>query len=350
VIRTYFAQRHLDVEQGELQSRATRTLKRRRLMKFFAQLCLTLTIATAAAGAESTSSFHYMAKPSFQVLATKLKEAEAITELFKETMASPVPEKKFQKLWKENQKALTDLEHKFSDSAPFVRGEIEDEKNMNGLMTYLELALLDVRFQADKKAAAKWSEIETHFRNWFTFAADFPYEEASMVGLKVTGVVRSLLLDELEKVQEQNKTEIAKADALRSWFLQVRAPWPVDRMVLSESRRLLKPPMMKIAEKVATSLQKNPYESSEDVVKSLHAQDMDEAHYLNAMWKKSDIDMMKTEITRIGRLKLRLAMAEFEFKKGEKPKTADQLVQAGFLDQVPVNYSTGKVFDLSTFQ
>jgi hypothetical protein len=106
--------------------------------------------------------------------------------------------------------------------------------------------------------------------------------------------------------------------------------------------------MMKIAEKVAAALQKNPYQSSEDVVKSLHAQDMDEAHYLNAMWKKSDIEMMKTEITRIGRLQLRLAVAVFEQRKHEMPKTSDQLVQAGLIDQIPVNYSTGKPFDLST--
>lgn len=302
------------------------------------------TKTTTTTSTTEPAPFHFVSKPSFQAYAEKLKDADAITELFKATLQSEVSEPAFKKLWKENEANLTALEKAFSESTPFVRGEIEDEKSMNGLMTYLELALLDVRVQAQKK---NWSAAQKHFQNWFTFAADFPYEEASMVGMKVTGVVRSLLLDELEKLQDKNKVEIADKDAFRAWLLGVRAPWPVDRMVLSESRRLLKPPMMKIAEKVATALQKNPYESSEDVVKSLHAQDMDDAHFLNAMWKKSDIDMMKTEITRIGRLKLRLASAVFEHKKGEKPKSLDQLVQEGLLDQIPLNYTTGKPFDLS---
>lgn len=329
-------------------------------MKYLAPLCLSLCLfgqicaAKTAKTAKVTtttittttepSSFQYRAKPSFMTFTEKLKQSDTITELFKASMTTSVDEKKWKSVLKENQKNLVDLEKLFSESAPFVRGEIEDEKAMNGLMTYLELALLEIRIQAEHK---NWLDVQTHFQNWFAFAADFPYEEASMVGMKVTGVIRSLMLDELEKWQEKSKAEIASADALRNWFLQVRAPWPVDRMVLSESRRLLKPPMMKIAEKVATTLQKNPYESSEDVVKSLHAQDMDDAHFLNSMWKKSDIDMMKTEITRIGRLKLRLAAAVFEQKRHEKPKSVDELVQAGLLDQVPVNYSTGKAFDLS---
>jgi hypothetical protein len=299
---------------------------------------------TSSVTTTTFSGFHFVTKPSFQDFAGRLKDADAITDLFKASLKNPVPAVKFKKLWKDNVANLTALEKDFSESEPFVRGEIEDEKTMNGLMTYLELALLDVRIQVQSK---NWPAAQNHFANWFTFAADFPYEEASMVGMKVTGVVRSLLLDELEKIQEQNTESVAAADAFRRWFLSVSAPWPVDRMVISESRRLLKPDMMKVASKVAVSLQKNPYETSEDVVKSLHAQDMDDAHFINSMCKKSDIEMMKTEITRIGRLKLRLAEAVFEQKNGGKAKTIEQLVQEGLLDQVPLNYTTGKPFGFS---
>jgi hypothetical protein len=298
-------------------------------------------------GVTAMASFTVQERPHLQSFTESLHQADAVTALFKSTMTSPIPGKKFLPLWKANEKMLTELERKFSDSIPFVRGEIEDEKVMNGIMTYLELALLKVRFEAQQKKPMSWSKIQAQWQAWFTFAADFPYDEASMVGLKVAGVIRSLLLDEMEKLQTQHQDEIAAADAFRSWFLQVRAPWPVDRMVLSESRRLLKPAMMKIAEKVALALQKNPYQSSEDVVKSLHAQDMDEAHYLNSMWKPAEIELMKTEITRVGRLQLRLAAAVFAHKKSAPAKSVDQFISAGLLERAPVNYSTGKPFTLT---
>jgi hypothetical protein len=63
------------------------------------------------------------------------------------------------------------------------------------MMTFLQLSLLEVRRQAFKK---NWAMVQKHCASWFLFAADFPYEESSLVGLRISGVVRSLILDELE--------------------------------------------------------------------------------------------------------------------------------------------------------
>ena len=285
-------------------------------------------------------------RSSLHQFSTELKSSDEIRQMFKETHdLAKAPPEKLSVLLKSNEKSLASLQSEFQSSKDFVRGEIEDEKVLGGLMGYLQLSMLKARADAFQN---HWPEVQKNLASWFQFAADFPFEESSLVGLRLTGVIRSLLLDELEAMQGKFATEMAGNPELRKWFLQVRAPWPVDRVLISEAKRLLKPPMMSVANAAAKAFQKNPYQTSAQALAKVKGGQGESAEILKQIWRDADIQMMKSEINRIGKLKLRLAKSEFELQNKKAPASADELVRAGLLDKVPTDYFSGKPLDLTS--
>jgi hypothetical protein len=134
-------------------------------------------------------------KPSFRTFTESLKSPDEIRALYKESQSlEKDPAARLQPLWQANEKSELELQKEFRASNSFVRGEIEDEKVLSGLMSWLQLSLLKARAEAFQ---SHWDEVQKNLAPWFQFAADFPYEESSLVGLRTTGVIRSLLLDEL---------------------------------------------------------------------------------------------------------------------------------------------------------
>lgn len=285
-------------------------------------------------------------KLSLQKKTESLKKADEISNLYKSTAdLARNPKADLKPLLAPNRKALDELEKDFQGSASFVRGEIEDEKTLSRVLSYLQLAMLRARVHSFE---SNWSEVQKDFSAWFLFAADFPYDESSLVGLRTTGVLRSLLLDDLEKIQKKFSKEIAQTPALRVWLLQIRAPWPVDRVFVTEAKRLLKPPMMSVANAAAQAFQKNPYQTSQKALEKVKGGQSQEAQLLKEIWRESDIDLMKTEINRIGYLQLRMAQAEFELQNKKAASSYQELLNAHLLERVPIDYFSGKPLDLTS--
>ncbi len=285
-------------------------------------------------------------KISLQERTAKIQKTEEIRELYKSSAELGAdPGKAFQGLFKSNKASWDVLKKDFLTSGSFVRGEIEDEKTLNQLMAYLQLSMVKVRSSSFQ---GQWSDVREEFSAWLLFAADFPYEESSLVGLRTSGVIRSLILDEIERIQKKFAAEIAKDSQFRKWFLGVRAPWPVDRILVSEARRLLKPPMVAVANSAALAYQKNPYQSVEKSLARVKGGQSEESKLLKQIWRDEDIQLMKTEINRIGKLKVRLALAEYEVRHQKPAQSIQVLVQEQLLDQVPVDYFSGKPMDLTS--
>jgi hypothetical protein len=298
----------------------------------------------------SPQAFAALEKPSLQEFCRKFKQnnklAPEISGLFKESSGlEKNPDKALKPILKKNKRDQEQLLAYFDQSASFVRGEIEDEKTLSCTVERLQLSLLQIRALAFQK---KWKEVQKIFQSWFLFAADFPYEESSLVGLRLTSVIRALLLDELENLQKTFATDIAKNPSIRIWFSSLRAPWPVDRVLVTEAKRLLKPPMVLVAQTAARSYQKNPYQTSAQALKRVKGGDLPDAALLKEVWKESDIQMMKTEMNRIGALKLRFAQSEYQLKTGKSAQSVSELQQAKLLDSVPMDYFTGQALGLTT--
>jgi hypothetical protein len=285
-------------------------------------------------------------KLSLKEIAAKISKPEAINEAYKSSQAlEKDPKAELKSLLKANGKILKTFTDQAEVSGSFVRGEIEDVKTLTGLMNLLQLSMIQARSAAFQ---GKWPEVKKQFSLWFLFAADFPFEESSLVGLRSAGVLRSMLLDNLETLQTKFGKEMAKEDSLREWFLRVPAPWPVDRVLISEAKRLLSPPLMPLAERAAKAYQKNPYQTVEQSLKGAKGSEASEAALLKEAWREKDIEILKTEVTRIGKLKLRLGVASFESKFSKKPESVQELISARLIEQAPIDYFSGKPLDLTS--
>ncbi len=244
-----------------------------------------------------------------------------------------------------NLQILTFLEKQFQSSENFVRGEAELPRIHENLLACLQLALLQARTLAFD---GKWNEVQNHLSAWFAFAADFPYEESSIQGLQISVQIRSLLLDELEKMQSKFAISLATSSEFRIWFSRVRAPWPVDRILIAEAKRSALPGLIPLAEKAARAYQKNPYQTTEKVLSHSKGHAASAAVKLSEIWSAIEIHSLRVEITRIGKLKLRLAAAEYLVTRGRAPATTAELVSSGLLQSVPADYLTGRPLDLTS--
>jgi hypothetical protein len=285
-------------------------------------------------------------KLSLKQIGKDLKASSAINNLYKNSQdLEKNPAKELKSLAKKNQSLQNKFFKHIGKSGNFIRGEIEDEKTLSAIVDLLHLSMLQARAASFE---SHWNEVKDQFQPWFQFAADFAYEESSLIGLRTAGVLRSILLDNLEALQSKFSAEMAESDALREWFLKVPAPWPVDRVLISEAKRFLNPLLMPLAEKAAAAYQKNPYQTVEQSLKNAKGSEATEARLLKEAWREKDIDILKTEVTRIGKLKLRLAVAAFEKKNQKKPESVQDLVSAHLMEQVPIDYFSGKALDLTS--
>jgi len=289
-------------------------------------------------------------KPSFKAFGEGLKSGSEITELVKKTQhflemkANEFPEAQIQKVLASNQKNLEELKKLFVSSAAFSRGEIDDEKVLNQVMGYFQCSLLQIRSSFLKNQDLRAKE-EIHA--WFIFAADLPYEEASLISMRFASVIRSLLLDELESLQKKYPDRWGQDELWLHWSEKIRASWPIDRVVLSESKKILNNRMMKYALEIAAELQKNAYQSMDSVLARHRAGKAKDLQFLKGLWRDEDILALKTEVTRISAFRLRLAQSVYEKRTGQKLKSLDALVSAKLIPQIPIHYLTGKPFDLA---
>jgi|GEM_PF-1914034 len=287
-------------------------------------------------------------RPSLRKLTEDWGDQAWVTGAFK---AESLPSAKEPKLPSSSEGALKDFLAAARVGTSFARGEIEDEKTLNGLVQMLQWSLVQTRLKA---AAGDSAWVQENLGDWLKFAADFPYEESTLVGLKVASVLRALIFDELEQMEALTaagdpKKETAEkiAESWVLWTQRLRAPWPIDRVILSESRRILPAPLQGLGAQTANQLQKNPYQTADSILNKLSGGKAEAANFLRQMWTDQDLSQMKTEITRLHRLQLRWAYNLLQSKAGKLPQTILEVAKAAGFDRVPVNYQSGKAWELS---
>lgn len=289
-------------------------------------------------------------KPSLREFASQLKRGPEISALYKESLKDGfVPDaKKIAEFEKANRDLMRDFRDLVRENASFARSDIEDESVLNGLVGMLQLSLLRIHNWGvtSEKGKSTLSRAKEEAGLWFQFAADLPYNEASLIGLKVTGVVRSLLIDELERLEKTRGDLMAQDELWLTWMLQLRTPWPVDRMVLTEGRRIAQPPPPNLVEKVAIKIQKNPYLSVEGALAQIPGSKPGDLETFKNLWREKDMEGMKTEINRLQLLRLRLACRLYQHRKGAWPTSVAEIVKAKLLPAAPVDYLTGRLMAL----
>lgn len=244
--------------------------------------------------------------------------------------------KKVQQLLSSQEKLRNTFATEALRSTPFVRGEIDKEEVLNAMTVFLQLSILHCRLQIQNSEAKACS---TEAPVWFHFLADLTYEESSLIGLRLSHLLRSLWLDELEA--QRKKDPVFLANSLE-WIGSLRAPWPVDRVLMAEGKKVLQPASLQLLGKVAQAYQKNPYQSVETILKKIPGGKPKELEFIKKIWRDEDLSSMKTEMNRLSLLRVQAAQSRFLLVQKKKATNYDELLKAQLLSAVPVDYFTGK--------
>ncbi len=228
------------------------------------------------------------------------------------------------------------LEHFFSlvvASTRFRRGEIEQPTVADQVIQGVELSLL----------AGNLPE----FAYWFKFAADLAYEEASRSGLHLASRIRTLLMAETEILLRRDQS----SEAIRQILVTLeesRFPWPIDRVITLEAPRHFQGRELVFVQSAAKKLAGNPYRSAVSIV-GFGKKGSPQA-WLSGMWTEDDVEALKSELFQRGSLICRAAILLFRKKDSRTLNSLQELVSAGILRAVPINYRTGNPFSLADLE
>lgn len=302
---------------------------------------------TPAGGAKTNTDVKTSPAPtkaSFKVMVGEIKFLTEIKELYKKNELSPTEQKRWSQIWLANVAVIKEYDRYFRDSKTFQRGEIDDENVLVGILSVEQISILRFRELANRES---YMEALDELTPWMLLASDLPFDEATLIGLRLSSLMRSLVLDEIEKWDGNPKLTAAASESWLQWSKQLKSPWPVDRVVLSEARRRASQRSLKTAEKVAMTLQKNAYITSEKALEQVAGRPILDLAFIKEIWRTKDIDQMKEEIARMTAMQIRLAARVYEWRQHEKPTAIEQLVKASLLERVPVDYRTGSPFTLT---
>ncbi len=284
--------------------------------------------------------------PHFSLFAEKLKATDEIIALYKTSLSTwdKKEQNLFKTLWSQNESWQNQFLKNFKQATPYVRGEIEQESVLNSTLARYQLLLMKIKADFFAK---KWKNLTENIELAFTIPAEIPYQEASLVGLRLGHAMRSLLLDELEGLDVQKDSILFKDNQFLTMLQKARLPWPIDRVMLSDAKRLSNEKALMMAEVIAAELQKNPYQSAEKIIKEKKWARSQETEVLIQLWREQDIAEMQIEMNRFGKLLLKYASLRFEHLHKNKPEQAEQLVKEDIIQRVPVDYTTGKPMSIS---
>lgn len=246
---------------------------------------------------------------------------------------------------------LDELEQKMLNSQSFERGAWDNETVRTQIFEVFQWALLRARLKLE---AGDFAGTQKIWGAWFRGAADWPFEEATIEGMLSSVKIRSQLLDEVENSylkfaenQSHQKTLGSFTD-FKKWFLGLSYTWPMDRIIIAESHKNLSSLFWPMADKVAKKFQKNPYQTAAEMLKKEKGTDSRGALKIKSFWTEKEIILFRTELTRVSKLKLRIAVKEFEIKNQKMPMSPQEIIKGGFLDQVPIDYFSGRPLDLTS--
>lgn len=284
--------------------------------------------------------------PHFALFAEKLKATDEIIALYKTSLSTweKKEQSQFKALWSQNATWQNQFLKNFKQATPYVRGEIEQESVLNATLARYQLLLMKIKTDFSSK---KWKNLTENIELAFTIPAEIPYQEASLVGLRLGHAMRALLLDELEGLNIQKDSVLFKDNQFLIMLQRARLPWPIDRVMLSDAKRLSNDKALVMAETIAAELQKNPYQSAEKIIKEKRWARGQDTEVLMQLWREQDIAEMQTEMNRFGKLLLKYASLRFEHMHKNKPEQVEQLVKEDIIQRVPVDYTTGKPMSIS---
>lgn len=233
-----------------------------------------------------------------------------------------------------------------------VRGEMQDPALRKSVEALLQVSLLRLRVLPAQQVAL-W--IETEGATWQGLMVAAAFDDASILGLRAAVDLRFMYWREwLLKVKKSLAMVNAPANSVALPLTEISRHlnaasmvWPVDRVLITESRKTLLPAAQLVANGMGVELQKNPYRSLAEIRGHLRGGNLPGLAALDVVWTSSDVERRKSEEDLFHELLLRVEIARYRQINKSTPTGLEELVQAGFLTRIPLCHSTGKPWVLT---
>lgn len=226
----------------------------------------------------------------------------------------------------------------------YARGDLEKSEIQHGVSDALKISLLRLRL-APPNQVAQW--LDTEGKAWGALLNSFAFDEGAMASLRIAVDLRFLLWRELRlRLLAPEATDLALAQ-IRRQIQEYPAAWPVERLLVEESRRIVKPVLLPFANGIAHELQRNPWRSISEIRKTMRGGGSLELAGLDPLWTSMDVDRRKQEEDLINEVILRSAVIEYTLHQGKRPKTWDEVKVLGLLTGVPLCRRTGQPWQIT---
>lgn len=242
------------------------------------------------------------------------------------------------------------IESKLTEGLSLARSEwLHKDHDLRKMQSWMQFQVLTLgSLRSPKLDCLEYQKLAS---TWFYFLAEMAYQDPDSQTLSIIYQWRGLLLNEVYlRVQNQEWNSCQQNESLRWWRSQ-RFPSPVDRLLVSEMRRLaLSPKERAWMTKAVIALQKNPHKSLEEWLKSQNLFVTENLKKLSSAWSSNLVQQMQAELSTHQKVTLILMSREYFAKHGSWPKSQSDLVKTHYLTQVLVDPQTRKEHPLQKIQ
>lgn len=222
----------------------------------------------------------------------------------------------------------------------FVRGEITDERKAQQIDLFHEKLF---GWLTDKSCVWKNKNKSVQLKLIFNYFADLTYDENSFLALKKIIYYRQQFLKNIYI----NRKSLLDFKITHQDFISLRLPLPLARILTVEAKNWTQKPSARKFSRLNLSFQKNPYQS---LSRLYAAEELSLPEMAKNLWTDQDVQLIKQQLTTVSALIIDFASVAYEKKTALKLTKLEDLVSAGILQLIPLNYNTGQSFKLTDLQ
>lgn len=168
---------------------------------------------------------------------------------------------------------------------------------------------------------------------------EMTFSESSIDQLRWGYQFRDRFLILVKRQLEEKKSVLLGSQALIG-FNSLRWIWPVDRVLLNESKLKVEKKAWPLSQKIISEIQKNPYQSIQAVmrVKKWESKSIQD---WSLVWTEQDVKNLRSELTTVSQLQLYWAVLRYKSKENKEPDSQQTLIKAGFLSVLAIDFFSG---------
>lgn len=249
-----------------------------------------------------------------------------------------------EKEWAQVRPRFEILRERTTEQLGSARGDLENPELRLKIAQIYKISLLRLRLSGADQTGA-WALTEGDI--WMRALTAMAFDESTSETMRWVSEQRSLYAGEMLAKMKSLPIATFRMDPLHQHLRQLKLPWPVDRIYLTESRKVLKPGAQLVANGLSGDLQKFPFKDLESLRRARRGVDASGLAALDLVYTLADVQLRQKEDDLFNEYRLRVARALFEKRQGALVKDLEQLKAAGLIDRVPIHHVSGQFWSIT---